>query len=174
MDGTSLNHSTDLFLLVPNGVPTRTKLGAQTRGRAPEAQRPPQAAMRPRNVLAQLLLASVISPAWSTSSRLGGHRTAKVRARVLPTGTLHDRTHQSPGQHPLGSRPALGGGPDGQGVSLRVEHVSVQAEQVWVVGEEQVYLKEERTKFPALTPGSLSKNLSHPLPFTCLSSPTRL
>ena len=29
MDGTSLNHSADLFLLVPNGAPTRTRQGAQ-------------------------------------------------------------------------------------------------------------------------------------------------
>ena len=95
-------------------------------------------------------LASVTSPARSTCRQLGEQHTAKVRARVLPTGILVDSTRQPPGQRLLESRPALGGGPDGQGVSLCVEHVGVQAQQVGVIREEQIQVFERLPQKEAL------------------------
>lgn len=46
--------------------------------------------------------------------------------------------------------PGLGGGPDGQWVGLGVEHEGVQAEQVRVVGEQQVQVLERLPQEEAL------------------------
>lgn len=119
-------------------------------GRAPDAQWPPRAAMRPRNILALWPTGLCHQPGPEHVPPAEGTPHSQGQGPGLPTGILTDSTYQPPGQRLLVSHPALGGGPDGQGVSLCVEHVGVQAQQVGVVGEEQIQVFERLSQKEAL------------------------
>lgn len=128
VDGAALNHSAEfLFLMVSDENPRQ---GAQSQGRAPDAQQPPDHT-RPTHpgpadcwpgINHQLDTASQGSKEGRPNHGQGpAHRCPRAQDASDPWAV------------PTGSHCTLGGGPDGQGVSLSVEHIGVQAEQVRVV-----------------------------------------
>lgn len=109
-------------------------------------------ALRPQ---AQFPLRYFIGQTRNTDSWPSGHCGAKVKrvglqkARIRRTSTPKTRGVRPPGRGHRGS-PRPRRGPDGQGVSLGVEHVGVQAEQLWVVGEQQIQVLERLPQEEAL------------------------